>query len=283
MAQIGDLLGQELGGKRHENNGELLDTLYENVEARAIVAIRWYMNERRGRSRLSKLVRIATLLFVVCGTLVPLLETTAARAKWPALDISSWGYVFFTLAGGLVLLDKYFGLSSSWMRFLSAGLALQRELRRFQLDWASRIALLNGADPTLEETKQLLGVLQRFSESVEAEILKETNAWIAEFRSGLSEFEQLAKKGPDSAVRSDARLDAELRRGPAADGSGAIAISGGHGAGLAPAAVSLGMVDHGPRRPGAAASSSPRTSDIQPMAAAANEGALGSRPSGKGA
>jgi hypothetical protein len=218
MARIVDLLGKELGGKRHDNNGELLDTLFENVESRALATINWYMNARRGRARLSKLLRASTLFFVACGTLIPLLDAIALRTK-RAFELGSWGYVFFALAGGLVLADKYFGVSSAWMRFLSTGLALERSLRRFQLDWVSRIAQLNGVEPTADETRQLLAVLREFSESVEAEILQETSAWIAEFRSGLSELEQMAKKGPEQASRQNA----ETRRSSTTDENGATA------------------------------------------------------------
>jgi len=47
-----------------------------------------------------------------------------------------WGYILIALGGDLFLFDRYFGFSTSWMRYMTAQMALQRNLEKFQLSWA---------------------------------------------------------------------------------------------------------------------------------------------------
>ncbi|HLK93179.1 MAG TPA: SLATT domain-containing protein [Polyangia bacterium] len=215
-----DLLGDKLGQWRGDDWAKSLEALYGAVEARALSSIKWYMNARRSHSLWSKLLRGATLLFAVAGTLVPLVDAINGRQKWVSFEIGQWGYVCFAIAGAFVLIDRYFGLSSAWMRFSSTGLILQRELRRFQLDWASAFASVSGDNLAPADAEKFLDLLKRFSATVEDEIERETNTWIAEFRSGLADLERLAKepsaRGGQSGARASAARDTDAGSAPSA-------------------------------------------------------------------
>ncbi len=210
---------------RSASVNESLDVLYSAAEDRANSAINWYMEQRRGRAWLSKALRGATLGCVGLGTLMPLLAAAQGASPWLEFAVAgSWGYVFLALAGSCVLVDRYFGVSSAWIRFVSAGLALQQLLHRFRLDWASALSRLGNREPSPEELNSLLEMLSKFGAAVEREIERETNAWVAEFQSGLAELSRLAQERTSSPAPRPPSADA-LSEVPASTAAGPTARS----------------------------------------------------------
>ena len=103
-------------------------------------AISWYFRKKRWKARIGRLLRFLAIFLTTAGGLLPfvvasgLFNDTDDRFKWSQL-----GYILLALAGGCVLLDKFFGFSSAWVRYVTTALALQRHLARFQFDWATLI------------------------------------------------------------------------------------------------------------------------------------------------
>ncbi|ESU51301.1 hypothetical protein P376_0723 [Streptomyces sp. HCCB10043] len=83
--------------------------------------------------------------------------------------------------------DRYFGLTSGWIRNLATAQAVQRRLQVLQFDWASECVreMLGPTEGTASEaTERCLGVLRRFSEDVTELVRSETADWMVEFRAG---------------------------------------------------------------------------------------------------
>lgn len=83
--------------------------------------------------------------------------------------------------------DRYFGLTSGWIRNLATAQAVQRRLQVLQFDWASECVreMLGPTEGTASEAaERCLGVLRRFSEDVTELVRMETADWMVEFRAG---------------------------------------------------------------------------------------------------
>lgn len=83
--------------------------------------------------------------------------------------------------------DRYFGLTSGWIRDVATAQAVQRRLQALQFDWASESVreVLGPTEGTASEAaERCLGVLRRFSEDVTELVRAETADWMVEFRSG---------------------------------------------------------------------------------------------------
>lgn len=83
--------------------------------------------------------------------------------------------------------DRYFGLTSGWMRNVATAQAVQRRLEALQFDWASESVreVLGPTEGTASEAaERCLSVLRRFSEDVSELVRFETADWMVEFRSG---------------------------------------------------------------------------------------------------
>jgi hypothetical protein len=112
---------------------EPLEALYLQVEKQVTEAIEWYLAKKQSKAWLSKWLRLFTILFGVIGGLIPLLYASGALGKDPIIGM--YGYVFIASAGACVVFDKFFGVTSPWLRYMQSALSLQQLLGEMRIDW----------------------------------------------------------------------------------------------------------------------------------------------------
>ncbi|MGW4624504.1 SLATT domain-containing protein [Streptomyces rubiginosohelvolus] len=161
---------------------ERLDELYRWVETGALDTADWYLHDRVWKRRAARALRMGTAAGVVAGAALPLLDLTGALS-----GSAGWGYLSLLLGAACMACDRYFGLTSGWIRNLATAQAVQRRLQVLQFDWASECVreTLGPTEGTASEaTERCLGVLRRFSEDVTELVRSETADWMVEFRAG---------------------------------------------------------------------------------------------------
>ena len=161
------------------------------AEQQAEDTIEWYYRDKRLKRVGSRVVRGLTILLAVAGTAVPL-ASTAVGASW-----QGWGYVLLALAAGCKGFDHFFGLSSGWMRDVTAAQALRAELDEFRLAWttedlreaASRAGTDDGGldEAALELRMRLISDLVS---AVHGRLESETSTWMTEFASADQHLRQ---------------------------------------------------------------------------------------------
>ncbi|RFU85965.1 SLATT domain-containing protein [Streptomyces triticagri] len=180
----GDLTGRPFPLGDWGAPADRLDELYRWVEANALRTAGWYLADRSWKRRLARTLRSGTALGALVGAALPLLDLTAA-----ADGAAPWGCLALLLAVACFGCDRYFGLTSGWIRDVATAQAVQRRLQALQFDWASESVreVLGPAEGTASEAaERCLGVLRRFSEDVTELVRSETADWMIEFRSGPS-------------------------------------------------------------------------------------------------
>ncbi|MGW1204273.1 SLATT domain-containing protein [Streptomyces cyaneofuscatus] len=161
---------------------ERLDELYRWVESGALATAEWYLTDRAWKRRGARALRLGTAVGVVAGVALPLLDLTGALS-----GAAGWGYLSLLLGAACMGCDRYFGLTSGWIRNLATAQAVQRRLQVLQFDWASECVreTLGPSEGTASEaTERCLGVLRRFSEDITELVRSETADWMVEFRAG---------------------------------------------------------------------------------------------------
>ncbi|MEV6165908.1 SLATT domain-containing protein [Streptomyces sp. NPDC052052] len=161
---------------------ERLDELYRWVEAEALHTADWYLRDRLWKRRGARTLRTGTALGAVAGAALPLLDLTGVLN-----GAAGWGYLSLLLGAACMACDRYFGLTSGWIRNLATAQAVQRRLRVLQFDWASECVreVLGPTEGTASEAaERCLGVLRRFSEDITELVRTETADWMVEFRAG---------------------------------------------------------------------------------------------------
>ncbi|MEU5899050.1 MULTISPECIES: SLATT domain-containing protein [Streptomyces] len=168
-----------------------LDELYRWVERGALNTADWYLTDRGRKRRAARLLRVGAALGAVGAGVFPLLDLAGvgAGAGGPgaAGGLAGWGFVSLLLGVACVGCDRFFGLTSGWMRDVATAQAVQRRLQVLQFDWASESVreVLGPTEGTAgEAAERCLGVLRRFSDDVTELVRAETSDWMVEFRAG---------------------------------------------------------------------------------------------------
>jgi hypothetical protein len=168
-----------------------LNRLYDWATKETEDMISWYSQHRLPRKFGSQLIRALVILFAALGALCPFLDAT----KVIKMDLGQWGYVCFGMAAAIFLFDKFFGLSSGWMRFMVTSLQIERALKEFQFDWIE----LNIKKATPQE---FADQLKTFALSVNSLVQQETAAWVGEFKTNIEALDKLIKNKGDSKTDS---------------------------------------------------------------------------------
>jgi hypothetical protein len=195
----GDLTGRPFPLGDWAEPAQRLDELYRWVERGALQTVAWYLAERVWKRRGARALRCGTAAGAVAGAVLPLLDLTGAVD-----GAAPWGYMALLLSASCVGIDRYFGVTSGWMRDVATAQAVQRRLQALQFDWASENVreVLGPAEGTAgEAAERCLTVLRRFSEDVTELVRTETADWMVQFRIGA------APMGLQSAVPGGGRSE----------------------------------------------------------------------------
>ncbi len=178
----GDLTGRAFPLGDWALPAERLDELYRWVERGALDTAAWYLADRVWKRRGAVLLRGGAAVGALAGAVLPLLDLSGVVG-----GAAPWGYLAVLCAVACVAGDRYFGITSGWMRDVATAQAVQRRLQALQFDWASESVreVLGPADGTASEAaERCLAVLRRFSEDVTELVRAETADWMVGFRGG---------------------------------------------------------------------------------------------------
>ena len=182
-----------------------MDGYFNQLYTEAGESIGWYYRNKRRPALWARVFRWTAILLSVAGGLYPIW-----RGILGVPTLGDLGYALLATAAALIAVDRFGGLSSAWMRYITTAQALTREQRTFLLDWReARTALDHSADkPKFEELKPLFKLLRDFAVRHDDIVDAETRTWISEFRSVLAELGRAPKK--DEAVQAQSETQ---RRG----------------------------------------------------------------------
>jgi hypothetical protein len=163
-----------------------LEAIYHWVEGEAIRAASWYIDEKKSKARWSRALRILAILFATAGAALPFIAANNGVVDF------EWGYVALALAAGAVAMDRYFGFSTAWMRYITAEQAIQRRLQELQFSWASTQIARGNRVPSAHEVAAELEKLAAAAAAIGEEVRTETMAWAEEFQTNIGELRSIA-------------------------------------------------------------------------------------------
>ncbi|MGP4047065.1 SLATT domain-containing protein, partial [Streptomyces sp. 2A115] len=177
-----DLMGRAFPLGDWGEPAERLHELYRWVEAGALATASWYLADRVWKRRGARALRYGAAVGGVAGGALPLLDLAGVLG-----GAATWGYLALLLGVACVAGDRFFGVTSGWIRDVATAQAVQRRLQVLQFDWASECVreVLGPTEGTAgEAAERCLGVLRRFSEDVTELVRAETADWMVEFGKG---------------------------------------------------------------------------------------------------
>ncbi|HEY0738055.1 MAG TPA: SLATT domain-containing protein [Herpetosiphonaceae bacterium] len=225
-----------------------IQEVYQYAEARAADTIDWYLRAKKSKAQWSRWLRFAAIVLTALGGLTPIIISLGWLNGARAQNLGQLGYLFLGLAAACVGLDKFFGFSSGWMRYITTALALQKTLSEFRLDWAMLVAKLGGATPTNDQVQLMLQRLKDFVLVIDGYVEQETLVWIAEFQSSLADIERTARTQGEAA--RPGAIDITVTNGMDAEGGFTVSLDGMVTKTVRGTKYQIGYVPPGPHKVG---------------------------------
>jgi hypothetical protein len=188
-----------------------LRELRQYVESEAQKQISWYYTKKTLKAQMSTSLRFVSIVLFVLGGLVPILKATLPANVTSALpfDFGQAGYLLIAIAAGCIGLDRYFGYSTGWIRYVTTALAIEKSLDEYRLEWTQHMAKARGITPTAEQVEELIQTSAKFSLAIKSQVEQETKAWVTEFQSNLTQLEKdLQARADEAKAKSKAAAGA---------------------------------------------------------------------------
>jgi hypothetical protein len=173
-----------------------LAAVYQHVAGGAETAIAWYLRAKRPKQHLAAGIRGGAICLAALAGIIPML---AEIPRFKGLD-PVWASIVLGLAAALVMLDRFFGFSSGWVRYISTELHLRQILDEFRLDWETQKAGWKAAALSDEQVQKALAICHAFAAQVNGIVREETNLWVAEFQDSLKQLDETVKARLAAAV-----------------------------------------------------------------------------------
>jgi hypothetical protein len=197
-----------------------LTKIHEYVLDEAAKSTQWYWKNKGSKALWSRIIRFSVWALAAVGGLLPIIGTLA-KDTFPNLANGLWASLFLGVAAALLGLDKGFGFSSGWARYVLTATSIRKSLEEFRLDWAALRAKA-GTSLTADTVAPLIDRAKQFRSDIEGLVLQETKDWVTEFQSTMAQMEK------DVAAQLSAlkaQVDKTTKEKEAASQPGAIQLT----------------------------------------------------------
>jgi hypothetical protein len=163
-----------------------LHAILKYVEQQAQRHADWYWQKKQSKSRYSRWIRFSAVVLTSAGAIVPIIGQIFGG---PTLNTGLWASFFVGAAAALLALDKAFGFSSGWTRYVLAATNIGKALEEFRMDWNALIAKAC-PNPSPDQIQALIQRAKELSVTVDGFVLQETKDWVTEFQSNIAQIEK---------------------------------------------------------------------------------------------
>ena len=178
-----------------DHRRQSLDIVYKRAEDHALSAISWYLHAKRSKKNCAQSLRIGMIGSSAIAGLLPLLSQIYQN-QLSSLS-PAWTTIALGVAGVLMAIDKYFGCSTAWMRYIATEHRIRQSLHEFQMDYDMEQSKWTDNFPNSEQAQTMLCICKAFISQVDTIILQETNEWLVEFQNAAKQKDESAPTKPN--------------------------------------------------------------------------------------
>ncbi len=227
MSKVGDLSPKdfptELSWDYEEESKKSLDKLYDYAVGEVERYIQWYYEKRKVKRRLGLWLRVFAIVITAIAGVIPIVNGIAENPLFipPALATLA-----LAIAALLVLIDKFGGGTSGWVRYITTAQELSQLLEDFRFEWENiKITMIDKASPTIEQVTAAISQCKAFMIKSHEVIRQETRLWVTEFQNVLKDLEKTAKAV--AKLEEAGAISVEVSNGDQCDSGWKIKIDGG--------------------------------------------------------
>ena len=198
-----------------------LQKIRNAVELEGQKAIDWYWKAKRWKRIPSQWIQFFALVLTAAAGLVPIIfQLVKNQRVATGFDSGPLASLFIGIAAALLGLDKAFGYSSGWTRYVLTATSMTKLLHEFRMDWVA-LSAAAGESPG-EQEAAMIQRAKEFISAIQGIIAQETKDWATEFQSNMAQMEKDLKTQLDSLK---AQVDKGAKDKEAATKAGAIELT----------------------------------------------------------
>jgi hypothetical protein len=203
-----------------------VQAIHDNVCNIVKDSVVWYQEAVVGRRRRAKCLRIFVIVIGAIAASIPTMADIWVRkdGHTPMIPVNLTT-ILLACTAALIVIDKFFGYTSSWIRFTMTSMNLRQALQDFRIEWETILVTWSGVEPTAEQALEAIGQCKNFLTKANTMILEETKAWKEEFEKTLKQIEDNAANAP--AKDTTGAVNFTIQNGEKCKQGWKIAIDGG--------------------------------------------------------
>ncbi len=208
---------------------EALTRLRDCVKGKGVNSVAWYYGKKKKLKGLGHSCRLGAILLTAAAGLLPManeiyeeralkkriVETVAktdgtvpapppSNAELVALVTANrlnpaWSALFLGLAAMLVGIDRFYGATSGYVRFMLTAQQIQQAVDEFEIDFETQKAGWTKPDPAGEQISAALAVSRKLLVRVNELVYEETKMWAAEFAAALKDLDKQVEVARESS------------------------------------------------------------------------------------
>lgn len=192
---------------------EALTRLYSHTVTKAEGNIRWYTRNAKLKKGRAQIIRLVSLTLLGMGSVTPILidlmnRRIAIQEHQIPPSIAS---LIIAAGTGLIALDRFWGYSTAWMRFLTTEMQIKSILETFEFDWHTQI---NGRESkSAGFVEDMINRCATLRDKINSIVHEETRTWVDEFQASLRAYDSNLKSVSDTSKLGSVNIT--VTNGPA--------------------------------------------------------------------
>lgn len=167
-----------------------LQALFKYVEAEADKSMTWYWRKKGAKAMLSRTIQFSAVVLTALGALIPVaINLLRGPLHLGNVDTGLWASLLVGLAAALIGVDRAFGYSSGWARYVLTATTIRKSLEEFRMDWTA-LSAKSGANPNPDQLAAFIARARDFILGVQAMVLQETKDWVTEFQNSVAQLDK---------------------------------------------------------------------------------------------
>lgn len=200
-----------------------LEGLFKYVEGEADKAMAWYWQKKGPKALLSRTIQFSAVVLTALGALIPVaINILRGPLKLGDVDTGLWASLFVGLAAALIGVDRAFGYSSGWARYVLTATTIRKFLEEFRMDWMA-LSAKSGTGVNPDQSAAFIARARDFMVGVHAMVLQETKDWVTEFQNSIAQLDKEVAARLE-ALKSEVEKAAQAEAATAQPGSIELAV-----------------------------------------------------------
>jgi len=173
---------------------ESLQTLVCCACDHAQEAADWYLRNKPSKRIGGRFFRLGAILLTAVAGVFPIFVQLWEDSEGKQVIEPAWASVLVAAAVLFIAIDRFFGFSSAWVRYITAEIKIRQARDSFEYEWQATHASFDGKPPTGDQVRVAITMIKSFTEQINSIVGNETAKWVAEFQKALRQIDEASQK-----------------------------------------------------------------------------------------